>query len=300
MQYTQLGKTGRNVSKIGFGGATAGLTNYLQPFDPSDEKDRQGVVEAIREALHLGVNYFDTAEGYGAGASESIFAEGLTGITPEEIFLATKTGPTKQENGRRIMRTEGEIRQSLEDSLRRLGRGSIDLIQIHGSYYSEETARQILAKGGVLDTLEKARNEGLVKHIGFSIETQNTALDLLVRSGQFDVMQVQYNLMFQHPYEACFKTGSLYDAKDAGLGTVIMRTLTSGLFQKWIQSVNPGNTFNYNPALLQYVLSNPLADVALIGMRGIEQVRENAAVCDDLSGRINLTELHKRYVERQE
>ena len=296
MQYTLLGKTGRKVSRIGFGGATAGLTNYLQPFDPVNDRDRQGVVEAIREAYRLGINYFDTAEGYGSGASEEIYAEGLRGIPREEIFLATKTGHSKNEDGQRCIRKEADILGSIERSLRRLERDNIDLIQIHGSYYSEETARLILEKGGVADILEKAKAMGLVKYTGFSIETQNTALDMLVSSRRFDIMQVQYNLMFQHPYEAGFKTGSIYQAREAGLGIIVMRTLTSGLFQKWIRAVNPENTFNYNPALLQYVLSNPLVDTALVGMRGAAEVRENAGVCDDLSGRLDLDALHKRYV----
>jgi aryl-alcohol dehydrogenase-like predicted oxidoreductase len=290
MEYSILGKTGRKVSRIGFGGATAGILNYIQPFDPREKNDRDKILAAIRRAYQLGINYFDTAESYGAGASEEIFGEGLECIKPEDIFLATKVTPF----GERGLRSAGQIRAALEASLRRLRRDYIDLIQIHGSYYSKETSDAILSKGGVADALTKARDEGLVKHIGFSIETQNTALDNFIACGRFDMLQIEYNLLFQHPYDPSFKIGSLYQAEEAGLGISVMRTMTSGIFQKWIRQVNPTDTFDYGPALLQFVLSNPLVDTALIGMRDAAQVEQNAAVADDLTGRIDINEMHRR------
>ncbi|MDR0450067.1 MAG: aldo/keto reductase [Treponema sp.] len=293
LEYTSLGKTGRKVSRIGFGGATAGIRNYVHRFDPENGEDRRGVIEGIREAYKLGINYFDTAEGYGNGASESIFGEALAGIPPEEIFLATKVSPARKDE----VREAGDIRESLENSLRRLRRDYIDLIQIHGSYYSDGKARAILKKGGVADTLQKAKDEGLVKFVGFTIEAQNTALERFLDSGRFDTIQIQYNLLFQHPYDPYFTSGSLYTAKENKLGVVAMRTVTSGIFQKWIQMVNPANTFNYNPALIQFVLSNPLVDVALLGMRSAERVRENVAICNDLTGRINIKDLHYRIAD---
>jgi aryl-alcohol dehydrogenase-like predicted oxidoreductase len=295
MEYRQLGGTGRSVSRIGFGGATAGISNYVHDFDPRDAKDRQGVIDGIREALALGINYFDTAESYGAGASEEIFGEGLEGVPSGDIFIASKVTPTRSQGGVVTARGGDDARRSLEASLKRLRRDYIDLIQIHGSYYAEETAIALMEKGGLADALQKAREEGLVRHIGFSIECQNAALDRFVESGRFDTMQVQYNLIFQHPYDPSFTSGSLYKAKEHGLGVIIMRTVTSGIFQSWIQLVNPENTFNYSPALLQFVLSNPLVDVALLGMRSAARVRENVAIHDDLSGRIDIAALHNRF-----
>jgi aryl-alcohol dehydrogenase-like predicted oxidoreductase len=293
MEYTTFGKTGRKVSKIGFGGATAGIRNYVHSFDPEKEEDRRGVIEGIQEAFKLGITYFDTAESYGSGASEGIFGEGLVGIPPGNIFLATKVTPSRENKVRPAM----DIRESLENSLKRLRRNYIDLIQVHGSYYSDELAQEILKKGGVVDTLEKARDEGLVKYIGFTIEAQNTALDRLLNSDRFDTIQIQYNLLFQHPYDPYFKCGSLYQAKEKNLGVAAMRTVTSGIFQKWVQLVNPQNTFNYNPALVQFVLSNPFVDVALLGMRSAKRVRENVEICNDLSGRIDIQALHYRIVD---
>ena len=287
MEYVTLGKTGRKVSRLGFGGATAGLKNYTGAFNPEDKSDRMEVIRAIHRAYELGVNYFDTAAGYGDGASESIFGEGLEDLPKDQIFLATKVGRG----------SGGQTRASLEQSLKRLRRDCIDLIQIHGSYYSNEDADRILEPGGMLETLERAKAEGLVKHIGFSIECQNVPLYRLMETGRFDVMQVQYNLLFQHPSDRSWQCGSMHDAERNGLGIVVMRTATSGIFQRWVRTVNPANTFDYTPALIQTVLSNELVDVALIGMRTTDIVEQNVAIANDLSGRIDLDYIHNRYAD---
>jgi aryl-alcohol dehydrogenase-like predicted oxidoreductase len=300
MEYTIFGKTNRRVSKIGFGGATAGIRNYVHSYDPNKEEDRRGVIEGIQEAYKLGINYFDTAQSYGDGAGESIFGEGLEKFPPEEIFLATKVSfvKAKRDKGPVELKTAGEARESLEGSLKRLRRNYVDLIQLHGTYYSEDQVKGLLRKGGVVEALEKARDEGLVKYIGFSIECQNGGLDPLLDSRRFDAMQIEYNLLFQHPYDPYFQIGSLYKAKDQlNVGVAAMRTVTSGIFQKWVQLVNPSNAFNYSPALVQFVLSCPKVDVALLGMRSAERVRENVAICNDLSGRINIKDLHYRIAD---
>ena len=285
MEYSILGKTGRRVSRIGFGGATAGLKNYAGQYDPQNDKDREDILNAIKRAYELGINYFDTAAGYGDGISEEIYGEALSVIPAEEIFLATK-----------VARKSGvETRKSLEASLSRLRRSKIDLIQIHGSYYREDECEKIFSKGGMLEALEQAKAEGLVSHIGFSIECQNLPLYQMLQSGRFDVMQIQYNLLFQHPSDRSWHCGSIHDAQANELGIVAMRTATSGIFQRWIKKVNPENTFDYTPALIQMVLSNELVDVALIGMRDVATVEQNVAICEDMSGRIDLDDLHNRY-----
>ena len=81
------------------------------------------------------------------------------------------------------------------------------------------------------------------------------------------------------------------------MGIVTMRSLTSGIFQKWMRMIQPDNTFDYSKALIQYVLSNPLVDTALLGMRSVAQVEENVSVCLDTTHRIDLAELHKRKVD---
>ncbi|MDR3139278.1 MAG: aldo/keto reductase [Treponema sp.] len=289
MESTVLGSTGRRVSRIGYGGTLAGLKNYTRYFDPEEGRNKEQLIEALLTAFKLGINYFDTAAGYGNGVSERIFGEALASIPKEQIFLATKVS----------FGDAAKTRASLEGSLKNLRRDWVDLIQIHGSLYRDEQCDAILGPGGMAEALEKAKEEGLVKHIGFSIECQNIPLYRFIRSGRFEVMQIQYNLLFQHPYDPSFTCGSLYEAEECRMGIVTMRTLTSGIFQRWIQRVNPQNTFDYTPALLQFNLSNPLVDVALLGMNSADQVRANVAVCEDLPSRIDMHDLHTRYADKQ-
>jgi hypothetical protein len=74
-----------------------------------------------------------------------------------------------------------------------------------------------------------------------------------------------------------------------------MRGFTSGIFQKWIRMVNPDDDFDYTAALIQFVLSNPLIDVTLVGMRTPEEVDANVATWRDEASRIDVTELWTRY-----
>jgi len=285
MEYTTLGRTGRKVSRLGFGGATAGLKNYLEVYDPNNAEQRAGVIAAIHKALELGITYFDTAPGYGLGASEAMFGEGLEGVG-DDIFLATK-----------VPRQTDNVRESVEASLKRLRRNHVDLVQIHGSSYTPELTDKILGSGGMVDQLEILREEGLIRHIGFTTEDTNDAVYHFIRSGRFDVMQICYNFIYQHPYEPSRPFGSILEADNAQMGIVTMRSMTSGTLQNWIQMVNPDNTFDYTPALLQFVLSNKLVDVALVGMRDVAIVEQNVAIVGDVKNRISLDQLHKRYVD---
>jgi uncharacterized protein len=284
VETTTLGRTGVTVSRLGFGGAPAGLTNYLDHYSPEDARQRTEVVDAIQRAVELGITYFDTAPAYGSGASEAIFGDALAGLG-ESVFLATKLTPGAE-----------EARVSVEASLRRLKRERIDLLQIHGSSYSSAQAEAFLEPGGLVAQMEALRDEGLVRFLGFTTEDQNCAVTRFIDSGRFDVMQLCYNLLYQHPAEQTRPFGSIFDAEAQQMGVVTMRTVTSGLFQRWVQWVNPGNTFDYTPALLQFVLSNPLVHVALVGMRDVATVEADVRIAEDLEGRIDIAALHEKYV----
>jgi aryl-alcohol dehydrogenase-like predicted oxidoreductase len=103
-------------------------------------------------------------------------------------------------------------------------------------------------------------------------------------------------LLFQHPYDAGWKSGLFFDAEAQSMGIVTMRTMTSSIFQRWVQAVNPANRFDYSAALLQFVLSNPLVDVALVGVRTAAQVEANVKAAEDLNARVDLAKLFQRYV----
>lgn len=285
METTQLGTTGVVVSRLGFGGAPAGLAQYLDDFDPARAVDREGVIAAIERAVELGITYFDTAPGYGGGAGESIYGEALEG-SRDKAFVATKVSGYVE-----------NVRESVENSLKLLRTDHVDLVQIHGNSYTPDETTEILAAGGVLEQLEGLKSEGLTKHVGFTSEDNNAAVFRFIDSGRFDVMQISYNLLHQHPAEWTRPFGSLFEARDAGVGTVTMRTLTSGIFQKWLGTVRPDDDYDYTPSLLQFVLSNPLVNVALVGMRTVDEVELNVATANDLTGRVDHEELHRKYPE---
>ncbi|TDF91988.1 aldo/keto reductase [Paenibacillus piri] len=283
MEYAIFGNTGATVSRIGFGGAPAGLKNYLQPFDPDAPDDRRQILNAIDAALEAGINYFDTAPGYGGGKSEELLGDALKGLR-DSVFLASKAGVCAPD----------ELRRSVENSLRRLQTDRLDFLQIHGTSYTEEAVRTIL-QGGMLEQMIRLKEEGLVRYIGFTSEDNNAAVFEFIRSGQFDIMQICYNLCMQHPYDPNRPFGSMLEADKAGMGIAVMRTTSSGLFKRWMSLADPNNRFDYTRALIQFVLSNPYVDVALIGMRTADEVRENAAICDDTAGRFDLRDLFTYY-----
>ena len=270
------------VSRLGFGGAPAGLSNYLDAYDAAAAANRATMVAALRRAVELGVSYFDTAPGYGDGLAEEIFGEALDGA---RVFLATKVP----------LAAAGRIRQSLEASLRRLRRDRVDLLQLHGSSFGPDQADAVLRPGGMMEELARLKQEGLIGLTGFTSEDNNAAVFRFIASGGFDVMQLCYNFLHQHPYDPTRPFGSLIEAKRRGMATVTMRTATSGTLQRWVRMVNPADTFDYTPALIQFVLSNPMVDVALVGMRDAGEVEANVRLWRDVGGRIDIATLHARY-----
>ena len=169
-------------------------------------------------------------------------------------------------------------------------------MQVHGTTYTSEARDQTLRKGGTLEVLEQARDEGLIRHIGFTTEDQNPPVYEFIESGRFDVVQTCYNLVFQHTYEPTRLFGSIYEADKAGMGVVTMRSLTASVCQRWMNTVRPDDDFDYSPASFQFVLSNKLVDVAIVGMRTPEEVDKNIAVLNDTENRIDLDDVHEKFV----
>jgi predicted aldo/keto reductase-like oxidoreductase len=168
-------------------------------------------------------------------------------------------------------------------------------VQLHGGSWQPADVQRILGPGGIADQLDEMRDEGLVRHIGLTSEDNNDSLYELIRSGRFDVLQICYNLLHQHPYEPTRPFGSMLVAEEHGVGIVTMRGATSGVLQKWVRAVRPDDDFDYTPALIAFVLSNPLVDVALVGMRSAEEVKANARLAEDMTARLDIAALHRKY-----
>jgi aryl-alcohol dehydrogenase-like predicted oxidoreductase len=287
MQYRTLGRTGLTVSEIGVGGAQFGLKNYMGAFDPFTEKAQQVVTATIERALELGYTYFDSAPGYGDGRSEEMMGAALKGYR-EEITLATKVSGGQW--------TPAEIRTSVEASLRRLQTDVIDVIQFHGGWYPSEHVDLIL-KGGGLAEFQKLRDEGKVRFLGFTTEGPSAGVEQLIATGEFDTMQIRFNLMYQHPSDWHNNTGVIRQADEQGMGIILMRPLTSGVFQRLMADAFPEiDVLDVGRLLLNYVLSDPYVDVALVGMREPRFVELNNEISDDVTSRIDLAKLHDRYV----
>jgi aryl-alcohol dehydrogenase-like predicted oxidoreductase len=287
MQYRTLGRTGLKVSEIGFGGAPAGITGYIESWDSAAVQARASVIRAIRRGLELGLNYLDTAPGYGAGLGEEIFGEAIAGRR-DEVIVATKTGA----------RDPAGIIDSVEQSLKRLGTDHIDILQFHGGWYSAEDIDKILRRGG-FETYQRLREQGNVRFLGFTAEGPSGGVSELIATDAFDVMQCRYNLMYQHTCDYVNEAGIVREAKARGMGVVTMRTLTSGVFQQLMRRSFPEQMagMDLDGFLLNYVLSNPLVDVALVGMRRAEEVEANNALSDDQEWRLDLGALHVRHLD---
>ena len=191
MQYRMLGRTGITVSAISFGaGPVSGL------MTGSDAIAQREVVAA---AIEAGINWFDTAPGYGAGSSEDNLGRALSEIKPAQtIHIATKV---------RIPLDSTElisdiIRRSVEESLQRLRVSSVTLLQLHNGITAERgeepasiTPNDILSRDGVANTFDRLRDEGLVLHSGLTGTGQPSALKAVIRSGRFDTVQTPYNAL---------------------------------------------------------------------------------------------------------
>jgi aryl-alcohol dehydrogenase-like predicted oxidoreductase len=189
MQYTTLGKTGLNVSRLCLGCMTFGEPDRgTHAWTLPEESSRP----IIRQALDAGINFFDTANSYSDGSSEEIVGRALKDFAKrDEIVVATKV--YNAVTGLKPGLSRASIMQSIDDSLRRLGMEYVDLLQIHRWDYEtpiEET----------LEALNDVVKAGKARFIGASsMHTHQfrQALDVSAQNGwaSFVSMQDQYNLI---------------------------------------------------------------------------------------------------------
>lgn len=287
MHYQTLGRTGLKVSAVGFGAAPLGITNYLERWDAKGLAERQSGVRALRRALEVGITYWDTAPGYGDGTSERVIGEVLPQVR-DQVVIATKVGAPWSYDS---------VIASCEASLKRLQVDRIDVFQFHGGHYSDEMADQVF--GGGMEAMEKLRGQGKIRFIGITAEGSTGALERIIATGRLDTLQTRYNFCYQHTCDHINENaGIIYRAEELKMGVITMRTLTSGLFQRTMRAAFGERVggLDLNRFLLMWVLSNPLVDVALVGMRRPEEVEQSAKIVDD-PHRYDIAGLHYRQVE---
>ncbi len=277
MKYVTLGRTGERVSRIGFGGFPLAAPNLSRAWDPYSTEGRADAVRTVRRALDLGINYVDTAEGYGEGHSESIIGEALAGRR-EGVFVATKVGLHRQ--------TADEVTAAVHGSLRRLGCEHLDLVQFHGGAYDTDLTRRIL-EDGPMDALMELRRQGKVRFIGATTEEPVT-LRPLMRTGLLDVVQVRYSLIHQGAAHHV-----LNEAPEQNLGLTVMRPLTSGILQYLAPRLLPelADACDLYEVCLRYVLADSRVHVANVGMRWPGEVEANCRLVDTFNPRFDVADL---------
>lgn len=191
MKYRMLGRTGLKVSEIGFGCGNVGGLIIRGTYEER--------LNAVRRALELGINYFDTAQSYGDGQSETNLGEVLTELNPK-VIVATKVHIGDAD----LKDLTGSVQRSLESSLKRLQLDSVDVLYLHSRVsieHSYEGLRRtlsiddVLGKNGVADAFDNMRSQGLVRFIGFTGLGETKALHKIIDSDRFDVVQAYFNLL---------------------------------------------------------------------------------------------------------
>ena len=230
MQYRMLGNTGLRVSEIGFG---CGNVGGLMVRGSHDQQ-----ISSVRHALDLGINYFDTARAYGEGQSETNLGRVLDEIG-EEVILSTKIRLESDALQDIAAATASEVEQGLA----RLGRGSVDLIQLHTRLVEKRepgrfamTPDEVLGPGGVIEAFKRLRDQGRVGFFGFTGLGDVEAIHALVDSGEFHSFQAYYNLLNPSAGQAVPEGFSALDyrriidrAAAGGMGVVVIRVLAAGV-----------------------------------------------------------------------
>ena len=299
MHLRRLGRTGLEVSEVGYGAWGIGKSQWIGAQD--DESLR-----ALRRAIELGLNFIDTALAYGEGHSEQLVGQ-VVRDSPETIYVATKVPPKNlvwpAQAGTPVEDTfpGDHVRRCAERSLRNLGTDTIDLLQLH--VWDDGWADQ----GDWLETLHALRDEGTIRFFGISINDHEPYNGLrLVRGGVIDTVQVIYNAFDQSPEDELLPACAAND-----VGVIARVPFDEGGLTG---SITPDTTFPEDDfratyfkgdrkrevyervralcadlelpeseiaeVALRYVLSSPSVSTVIPGMRSVRNVERNMAAAD--------------------
>jgi aryl-alcohol dehydrogenase-like predicted oxidoreductase len=308
MIYRPLGRTGLEVAELGFGAWGIGATMWIGADD--DESLR-----ALRLAIEHGVNFLDTAYGYGDGHSEQLVGA-VVRESADTVYVASKIPPkNRQWPAQPGVHAEEAfpadwIVTCTERSLQNLGLDTIDVQQFH--VWSDEWVGQ----GDWLDGIERLKRDGKIRFFGVSVNDHQPANAIrLVESGLVDTVQVIYNVFDQSPEDA------LFPAVDAAhVGVIVRVPFDEGALTG---SVRPGTTFpegdfrnryfdgerkrevwervqaiagdldvevdRLAEIALRFCLSHPAASVVIPGMRSTRNVERNVRAA--AAGRLETNQL---------
>ena len=268
MKYRSYGKTGHQVSMLGFGAMRL-------PKRDDGICDYEQAVPMLRRGLDLGINYIDSARGYINGTSEIAVGKAVKGYDRQKLFIVTKIPSNKPEQ------SEGAgWRANLEEQLSRLDMPYIDLIFFHGLRWDTFT-EHVSKPGRAFEQARKAQSEGLVRHVGFSSHDSAENIIRLVETGEFAGMLLQYNFLDKRNAPAIER------AAGAGMGVTVMGPIAGGRLgvPGSVALAGEGMEQLRVPELaLRFVWSHPGVTVALSGMNVMEHIEENVAAAERAVG----------------
>ena len=261
MQKRTLGRTGLQVSILGFGGTWI------------SELTMDEAVKVVQRAFDIGINYFDTAKL--DGDSEEKIGTALHAVR-DECVLATKTAS----------RTKSESLSDFKSSLHRLKTDRLDLIQLHG-IDDEKTLEKAMGPSGSLDMCKKARSEGLVDFIGITGHKPNVLIKA-IKTNEFDTVLVPLNVVTRQALDELLPLARALD-----IGVIIMKPLsakTSKLItclyepslsllsdEPELKDLLGQDTASMVSSALRFVLAQEIS-VVVTGFKSVEEVETAAKV----------------------
>lgn len=219
MQYRKFGNTDMKVSEIGFGtwaiGGVAEVGGIAIGWGPSDD---QVSVKAIHTALDAGINFFDTADFYGLGHSESLLGDTIG--NRKDVFIASKVGQKVGDDGKiRIDYTKDHIINACELSLKRLKRDCIDFHHLHVARMPH------LENGECIEAMQQLQKEGKIRYWGISLITFNPfpEAEFFLKNNLGNGFQLVFNLINQKALPI------LLQGAEKGYGIIARMPLQFGL-----------------------------------------------------------------------
>jgi predicted aldo/keto reductase-like oxidoreductase len=260
MKYRKFGKTGFDVSVLGFGAMRL-------PENPDKTVDEKEAVNIMRFGIDNGINYIDTAYVYHGGRSEGIVAKALQDGYRKKIKIATKSPMW-------LIKQPEDFDRFLDEQLTRLQTGNIDYYLMHGL---GTWSWDLTLKFDLMKRAQMAVKNGKISHIGFSFHDNLDSFKKIVDGyDKWEFCQIQYNYM---DTENQAGTAGLKYAASKGIPVIVMEPLLGGRLArppKEVKAVFEAAGKN-TPAdwALQWVWDQPGVSTILSGMSSMQQLKEN-------------------------
>ncbi|MCL2372339.1 MAG: aldo/keto reductase [Defluviitaleaceae bacterium] len=260
MVYKSFGNTGIKVSALGFGAMRLPMTG-----ENNSQIDEELAIPLMRRAFQLGVNYIDTAPYYCEALSEVAVGKAIKDCR-DQVYLSTKN-PIQNDSAADWM-------GRLESSLKKLDTDYIDFYHFWGINQKSFRHWETLTDGP-LQAAQRAKDQGLIRHLSFSYHDKAENLRYIVDSGHFESVLIQYNLIDRSNEE------NLAYAKEKGLGVVVMGPVGGGRLgapSDVIRGLLKEKPASSAEMAMRFVFANPNVDISLSGMQNLAQLEENAAI----------------------